>query len=255
MLQEWFGIDGKVALVTGSGRGLGWGIASALAEAGAHVVLNDLDADLLAEKVEDLKSRGLKGTAAQYDVTDAAKTKEVLSGIAKSVGEIDILVSNAGFQNRKDLDQYSDEEIRALMEVHYFGAMNQIRAVTPAMKKKGWGRIVITGSLAVDAIMMPMAPYAAAKGALTAMNRALAMELGPYGITSNIVAPGFFVTEMSQDLASQEDFKSLVDSMIPVGRWAKPEELGPPVVFIASEAGSFYSGQVLEMNGGILTKL
>jgi gluconate 5-dehydrogenase len=255
ILSRWFSLDGKVALVTGSGRGLGWGMAEALAEAGAHVVLNDLNADLLKEKESLLRSRGLKASTTQFDITDRAAVDESLAAIRQAVGDVDILINNAGFQNRKDFTDYSIDEVRKLMEVHYFGSVNMTQAVIPAMKAKKRGRIIFVGSLAVTSLIRHMGPYAGAKGALTALNRALTFELGPFGITCNVIAPGFFITEMSANLVNDVEFKSYVDRKIPLRRWAVPSELGPAVVFMASEAGAYYTGQVLEMNGGILTSV
>lgn len=252
-LAQWFSLEGKVALVTGSARGLGWAMAQALAEAGAHIIINDINESALEKSARDLSARGLQVSTARFDVTNEKEVNDVLADVTMRTGSVDILINSAGVQNRKYFIDYDLDEIRKLMEIHYFGSANVTRAVIPGMQAKKDGRLIFVSSLSLKSMRVPMAPYAAAKGALTALMNALAMELGPWGITSNAIAPGFFITEMSRKLVEDKEFKSYIDSRIALKRWGDPKDLQAAVVFLAGPGASYYTGQVIEMNGGILT--
>jgi gluconate 5-dehydrogenase len=252
-LARWFSLEGKVALITGSARGLGWSMAQALSGAGAHVILNDVNREALDAAARKMEASGGKVSTALFDVTDESAVREGLAKVTAETGSVDILVNNAGFQNRKNFIDYDLDEIRKLMEIHYFGSVNVSRAVIPGMQAKRNGRLIFVSSLSLKSMRVPMSPYAGAKGALTALMNALAMELGLWGITSNAIAPGFFITEMSRKLVEDEEFNAYIKSRVALSRWGDPSDLEAAVVFLAGAGSSYYTGQVIEMNGGILT--
>ncbi|MGV6875557.1 SDR family NAD(P)-dependent oxidoreductase [Pseudochelatococcus sp. B33] len=252
-LARWFSLEGKVALVTGSARGLGWAMAQALAGAGAHIILNDINEEALEASARELAGKGGKVSTALFDVTDEAAVRQAVAQVTASTGTVDILVNNAGFQNRKNFIDYELDEIRKLMDIHYFGSVNVTRAVIPGMQAKRGGRLIFVSSLSLKSMRVPMSAYAGAKGALTSLMNALAMELGPWGITSNAIAPGFFITEMSRKLVEDEAFNAYIKNRVALNRWGDPSDLEAAVVFLAGHGASYITGQVIEINGGILT--
>lgn len=255
-LEELFSLEGKVAIVTGSARGLGWGVAQLLAKAGATVVVNDLDAKTVDGRAAELREQGLEADAAAFDVTMTAEVHAAMDRVVEKHGSIDIVVNNAGIQNRKSLVDYSPAEWDALQNTHVGGTFNVTQAAVRHMIKAGTGgRIVNLGSIATFSTRTPMAGYAAAKGALTAMTHALASELGRHGITCNAVAPGFMATEFTRTLTENQDFSSYVKTRVPVGRWGAPNDIAPAVLFLVSPAASYVNGAIVRIDGGTLNFL
>ncbi|MBX6369673.1 MAG: 3-oxoacyl-ACP reductase FabG [Rhodospirillales bacterium] len=251
-LLDAFALTGKVALVTGSGRGLGWGMARFAAQAGAHVVLNGRDEAALRARAEELRSESLAASVAAFDVTDADAIAAGVRATVERCGHIDILVNNAGIQNRKPFHTYTPEEWRRIVGTHLDGAFLVTRAVVPHMLARRSGRIIMIGSIAGERVRGTITAYAAAKGALAALVRALAVELGPHGITCNGIAPGFFATDFTRTLQEDAAFNRYISERVPLGRWGRPEELGPAVVYLASSAGAFVNGHILTIDGGLV---
>lgn len=254
-LSKLFGLEGQVVLITGSARGIGWGIANVVAEAGAHVILNDIDRALLEKQKHDMLSRGLKCSIAPFDVT---QEDQVERGIAESVAElgpIDVLVNNAGIQNRKPFLELMPTEWQKLIDVHLHGSYLTTRAVAPHMVAQRHGRIIMIGSITTQSVKVTATPYVAAKGALTALSRALAFELGPKGVTCNTISPGFTATELTQSIQDDPAFSKFIAERVPLQRWGTPEDLGPAVVYLASKAGSFLNGANLVIDGGVLAAM
>jgi len=255
-LEKLFSLEGKVALVTGSGRGLGWGIAELLAKAGATAVINDLDANQVAAKVAELEKQGLKAAAAPFDVTHHGDARAAVDRLARQFGSVDIVVNNAGIQNRKALVDYLPAEWEALQQTHVGGMFNVTQAAARHMIDSGrGGRIVNLGSIATLSSRVPMAAYAAAKGALTSVTHALASELGRHGITCNALAPGFMATEFTKSLTESEEFSAFVRERVPVGRWGTPDDIAPAVLYLVSPAASYVNGTILRIDGGTLSYL
>lgn len=254
-IADVFSLQGKVALVTGARRGIGWAVVQLLARAGAHVVLNDVHEAELQEKVHALQALGLSASSSVFDVTDHAAAKAAIDQVVAQHGSIDVVVNNAGIQNRKPFVDYTPEEWAALQQVHVTGTFNVTQAAASHMSRKGFGRIIMMGSLAVTASRATLAPYAAAKGAVTALMRELAYELGPKGITCNAIAPGYIDTEFTHALVQDPEFAGWVGKRVPLGRWGKPEDIAPAILFLASPAGNYVNGTVLTIDGGILCGL
>ncbi|MFU2051608.1 SDR family NAD(P)-dependent oxidoreductase [Bordetella hinzii] len=254
-LGQTFGLAGRTALVTGAARGLGYAIATALGQAGARVVINDLDAAACEGACQGLAAEGISARAAAFDVGDAEAVAGALGSLAADGTSIDILVSNAGNQNRKPIVDMQPEEWLALQNVHVNGAFHCARAVLPGMVERGFGRIVLMSSVAGQATMPNIAAYATAKGALAAFTRALAVEYGGKGVTCNALAPGFVRTDFTQGLQDNPQFQSFLDSAVPAGRWASPGDIAPAVVYLASPAAAFVNGHVLAIDGGLLARM
>jgi gluconate 5-dehydrogenase len=254
-LSETFGLGGRAALVTGAARGLGFAIARGLGLAGARVVINDLSAQACEEAVARLAQEGIAARGLAFDVADGSGVAKALAQLDADGLPIDVLVSNAGNQNRKPVVEMSSDEWQALLNVHVNGAFNCARAVLPGMTQRGFGRIVLMSSVAGQAAMPNIAAYATAKGAIAAFTRALAVEYGACGITCNALAPGFVRTDFTQGLQDNPQFQAFLSSAVPAGRWAIPQDIAPAVVYLASAAASFVNGHVLAIDGGLLAHM
>lgn len=254
-LDQTFGLAGRVALVTGAARGLGFAIARGLGKAGAQVVVNDLSDDACQAACARLADDGIKAHGAPFDVADGAAVAAAIAHLEAAGLPIDVLVSNAGNQNRKAVVDMTPAEWQALQNVHVNGAFHCARAVLPGMGKRGFGRIVLMSSVAGQATMPNIAAYATAKGAIAAFTRALAVEYGASGITCNALAPGFVRTDFTQGLQDNPQFQSFFSTAVPTGRWAAPEDIAPAVVYLASPGASFVNGHVLAIDGGLLARM
>lgn len=254
-IAQLFSLCGQVALVTGARGGIGWATAQLLAKAGAHVVLNDLKQAELQEKVNELTALGLKASASAFDVTDSLQVSAAVDAIASALGGIDIVVNNAGNQNRKSFIDFTPEEWSAIQQVHVTGTFNVTQAATRHMITKGSGRIIMLSSLSVVASRSTLSAYAAAKGAVTALMRELAFELGPKGITCNAIAPGFLDTELTTALVQDTEFSGWIRKRVPLGRWGSPGDIAPAILFLTSPAGSYVNGALLNIDGGLLCGL
>lgn len=254
-LNDTFGLRGRVALVTGGARGLGHAFARALGESGASVVVNDLDPQACLEAVTTLQDAGITAWAAPFNVADESAAAQAIDQLAADGVNIDVLVSNAGNQNRKAVLDMSAAEWQALHNVHVNGAFHCARAVLPGMVARGFGRIILMSSVAGQASMPNIAAYATAKGALSAFARALAVEYGQAGVTCNALAPGFVRTPFTSALQDNQAFQDFLSSSVPLNRWAEPEDIAPAIVYLASRAGSFVNGQTLTIDGGLLARM
>jgi gluconate 5-dehydrogenase len=245
-----FDLAGALALVTGGGSGLGFAIAEGLGRAGARVVVNGRNRAKLEAATERLASAGITATAAPFDVTDQAAVDAGIAAIAREQGAIDILVNNAGMNRRQPLDEFSLEEWRELLAANLDGPFVVARSVIPAMRERRRGKIVNVCSLASDLGRPNIVPYAASKGGLRMLTRALAVELAPSNVQVNGIAPGFFRTEMNAALVADPQFSAWVERRTPAGRWGDPPEIAGAAVFLASGAADYVTGHILYVDGG-----
>ncbi|MHA3904906.1 SDR family NAD(P)-dependent oxidoreductase [Castellaniella sp. WN] len=254
-LKEIFGLRGRTALITGAGSGLGHAIAVCLGQAGARIVVNDLDLPRCEAAVAELARQGVDARPAPFDVSDHEAVRRAVADLAARGWAVDVLVSNAGNQNRMPLIEQAPEAWRSLFKVHVDGAFNCVQAVLPHMAARGDGRIILMSSVAAMASMPGISAYASAKGALAALMRSVAVEYGEKGITCNALAPGFVRTRFTEALQEQARFNAFLEDSVPLRRWAEPEDIAPAVLYLASRAGSFVNGHLLAIDGGLLARM
>ena len=250
-MKELFGVEGRVILITGASRGIGFAMAEALADYGAHVVLNSRDETALREKVRVLTERGLKASYQVFDVTDPEAGKNAIQTIVGEFGGFYGLVNNAGIQFRSPILDFSDEDFDLVIRTNLTSCFSLSREAIRLMQGNGGGRIVNTVSMLGPQARPTVPAYIAAKEGLRALTRALAVEVGASGILVNAIAPGYIATELNTALLENQEFSDWVISKTPLGRWGQPHELGGGAVFLMSEAGSFVNGQILSIDGGM----
>ena len=244
-------LKNKVAIVTGSARGIGKAIAQRFLREGAAVAINDIDLEKAEEIVHEAKSKGKKALSVKADVSNEKEVEEMVNRVYSNFARIDILVNNAGIIKRGSTEDHSYEDWDRVMAVNLRGTYNCSKAVIPIMKKQRCGKIVNISSIAGKVGDIASAPsYGSSKGAINALTKSMARELAEYGICVNAVAPHAIETEMSAEW-SQEKRRQLM-SQIPLKRLGRPEEVAAAVLFLASDEASFITGEILDVNGGYL---
>lgn len=237
-----FRLDGRTALVTGSGRGLGWAMAKGLAEAGARVLLHGRDRERLEPRLKELAGSG----AVVFDMVDRAAMQAAIAAAPK----IDILIHNVGARDRRSFAEIEPEDFAQLIDLDLNAAHALVKLVTPHMQAQHWGRLVMVTSIVAHLATPSSLSYTAAKGGLAALMRGLAAVLGASGITSNAIAPGFFATETNAALIASPAGERMRERC-PAKRWADPSEIAGAAVFLASPAASFVNGHTLTVDGGV----
>jgi len=250
-----FDLSGKLALVTGGGSGLGLAIARGLAAAGARVIVNGRNRDKLDAAAEALRAESITLETAAFDVADPDAVRTAMAALQARLGAIDILVNNAGIQHRAPIADFGDADWRRLMATNLDAPFHMARAVIPAMQARRAGKIINIASIMSSLARPTTVPYQVSKGGIAMLTRGLAVELAPHGIQVNGIAPGFFRTEMNAALTNNPEFSSWVEKRTPAARWADPAELAGAAVFLASDAASFVTGQILYVDGGFTASM
>lgn len=250
-----FQLTGKIALITGSSAGIGFALARALGEAGAHVVINGRNAQKVSAAAQTLKAEGLHVSASVFDVTDAHSVAEAVNNIESQMGAIDILVNNAGMQIRGPLHEYKDEDWHTLMRTNLDSVYYVGRTVAQKMIPRGQGKIINICSVQSELGRPGIAPYTASKGAVKMLTKGMAIDWGQFGINVNGLGPGYFKTELNQKLVDDPQFSSWLVGRTPSRRWGDVADLGGAAVFLASDASRFVNGHILYVDGGVTATL
>ena len=253
-----FSLKGKIALVTGASYGIGFAIAKGYAEAGAKIVFNDINVELVNKGLEAYRQAGIDAKGYVCDVTNEEDVKGMISKIESEVGTVDILVNNAGIIKRIPMHEMTAEDFRKVVDVDLIGPFIVSKAVIPSMIKKGHGKIINICSMMSELGRETVSAYAAAKGGLKMLTRNICSEYGANNIQCNGIGPGYIATPQTAPLrekqpdGSRHPFDSFIIAKTPAARWGTPEDLVGPAVFLASEASDFVNGHILYVDGGIL---
>ncbi|MGO4285766.1 SDR family NAD(P)-dependent oxidoreductase [Bosea sp. TAB14] len=242
-------LSGKIAVITGAGRGLGKAIADVLAGRGAHVVVNDLTLELAEEAAASARARGESASAIAFDVADPNQVEIAFRRIRGDHGRVDILINNAGIGDFVSFPEITPEKWDRMLNIHLKGSFNCCQAVLAGMKEQTYGKIVNISSVAGKrGDFIGNAHYTAAKAGIIGLTKSLALYAAPFGINVNAIAPGLVATELSDEMSSE--MKATTISRIPAGRLGRPEEIARATAFLVSDDASYVFGETLSVNGG-----
>ena len=253
-----FSLEGKIALVTGASYGIGFAIATAFAEAGATIVFNDINQDLVNKGLAAYAEKGIKAHDYVCDVTNEEAVQATVAKIREEVGIIDILVNNAGIIKRIPMLEMKAEDFRKVIDVDLNAPFIVSKACIPGMIEKGHGKIINICSMMSELGRETVSAYAAAKGGLKMLTRNICSEYGSANIQCNGIGPGYIATPQTAPLreiqpdGSRHPFDQFIIAKTPAERWGEADDLGGPAVFLASDASNFVNGHVLYVDGGIL---
>ena len=254
MSKQLFDLSGKVALVTGGSKGLGKAMARGFAEAGADIFISSRNEEELRSALQEITHQtSVRGGFSVADLSRREESGRLARAALAEMGRVDILVNNAGSNIPQPIDQIEDQDWDHILELNFSSAMALSRALVPQMKLHRWGRIIHISSIMALGSKEHRHAYSGTKGALVSMARSMAIELGSHNITVNCLAPGPFLTDLPGKLLSQTE-KDHFASRTALGRWGNPAELAGPALLLASEAGSYITGETLVVDGGTLCK-
>ncbi|MBV8353321.1 MAG: SDR family oxidoreductase [Verrucomicrobia bacterium] len=254
MHKNLFDLTGRRILITGSNGGIGHSLALGLAQHGATVILNGRSAAKLHAAAELLREQGLSAEEARFDITDEAEVADAIARL-DPLGGVDVLMNNAGIQRRISLEHVDLETWNEVLLTNLTSAMLVSREIAKRMIQKRAGKIINVCSLMSDLGRITTGPYTAAKGGLKMLTKAMCADWAQYNIQINAIGPGYFITEMTQVLADNPEFDAWVKSRTPARRWGKPEELVGSAVFLSSAASDFVNGQIIYIDGGMISVL
>ncbi|WP_404925143.1 SDR family oxidoreductase [Mesorhizobium sp. ORM16] len=250
-----FDLSGSTALVTGSSRGLGRAIAEGLGAAGARLVLNGRAGAGLSKAAHEMRAGGNEVHEAVFDVTDEAAVKKAFDRFDAEGLAVDILVNNAGIQHRQPMVDLSLADWQRVIDTNLTSAFLVGREAARRMIPRGHGKIINIGSLTSELARATVIPYTVAKGGIKMLTRGMAAEWAKSGIQANAIGPGYMLTDMNAALVNDEKFDAWVKARTPAGRWGKPEELIGTAVFLASRASDYVNGQIIYVDGGMISVL
>ena len=252
-MQELFDLTGKVAIVTGTSRGLGQYFGRALARAGADLVITSRDVSRLSEFKREIEASGRKALPVQLDVLSQSDIQNMVRAAVAEYGKIDILVNNAGLNIRSPSAEFAWQDWDTVLDTNLKGAFFCAQAVAKEMMKRNYGRIVNVGSCTCVFGMEGIAPYTASRTGILGVTRSLAAEWGRHGITVNVLAPGWFKTAQNAVLYENKKWVDYITGRIPLARPGQPHDLDGTVVFLASDASAYITGQMILVDGGFTT--
>ncbi len=251
--ERLFNIEGKIALVTGSTGGLGNVFAKGLAENGCTVILNSRSRKKVEAQVKEFKESGYQAYGYAFDITDGEQVKGTVEQITEQVGVIDILVNNAGINLRAPLEDFSDEDWDKVIGINLTGSFLMAKYVAKEMIKRKSGKIINIGSMQSELGRPTITPYAASKGGIKMLTKGMATDWAKYNIQVNGIGPGYFKTDMTKPLYENPEFDSWLCSRTPSNRWGETEELLGALLFLSSSASSYVNGQMVYVDGGLLS--
>ena len=250
--KKLFDTSGKIVLITGAGSGLGEGYALTFGDAGATVICAGRNMERLNKTVQSIEEAGGKAKAYQVDVSDNASIHELVSAICADFGRIDVLVNNAGYENIQPFLEVSPEVYDDIMSVNMKGAFFVAQEVAKVMKENGGGKIINIGSLGTFIGLPESSVYCSTKGGIGQLTKTMALELGKYNIQVNAIAPGYFVTPLTQPFYDDPEHRAWIESRIPLHEWGTTQDLAGPVLFLASAASNYITGEIIKVDGGWL---
>lgn len=248
--MDWFDIRGRVALVTGASKGLGKAMAMGLARAGANLALCSRNVGELEKAKEEAARHGVAARAYRMDVLDRASVRAAVDAAARDFGRIDILVNNAGVNVRKPVTELAEEEWDLVLDTNLKGYFLVAQAVVPHMIEQGGGKVINIASIMGAVALENLVAYASSKGGVVQMTKVMALEWAKHNITVNAIGPTYFETPLVAALRNDPERFRFINERTPMGRWGRPEELEGTVVFLASRASDFITGQTIYVDGG-----
>ncbi len=256
LVTKLFNLSGQTAMITGGSRGLGKDMARALAEAGAKVILNGQNLDTLRKTAEEFAAAGYQVETSPFDVRDEQSVVDAFKQLDEKGITVDILVNNAGIQHRQPMVELSSNDWQRVIDTNLTSAFLVGREAAKRMIARGQGgKIINIGSLTSEVARATVAPYTAAKGGIKLLTKSMAAEWAKFNIQANAIGPGYMLTEMTQPLANDPKFDGWVKGRTPSERWGLPEDLMGTVIFLSSPASNYVNGQILYVDGGMLSVL
>src|SRR3954464_11853623 len=263
-----FDLSGRTALVTGSSRGLGRAIAEGMAKAGARLIINGVDPKRVERAVAEFRAAGHQAEGAAFNVTDEPAIVAAFNDFDNKGIAVDILVNNAGIQHRKPLVEFTTDEWRKVIETNLTSAFVIGREAARRMIPRKHGKIINIGSPGSELARPTIAPHTAAqggnknhtpptgaKGGIKNLTRSMAVEWAQHGITANAIGPGYMLTDMNEALVNNTDFNNWLMGRVPSKRWGRPDELVGAAIFLASDASTYVNGQIIYVDGGMITAM
>ena len=252
MAMNLFDVTGKIVLITGAGTGLGAGYAKTFGKAGAVVCCAGRTMGRLNETVAAIEAEGGKAKAFQADVTDHESIKALVKAVVDEYGRLDVLVNNAGYENIQPFLEVTPDVYDDIMSINMKGAFFVAQEAARAMKESGGGKIINIGSLGSYIGLAESSVYCSTKGGIIQMTKTMAIELGEFNIQVNALAPGYFITPMTQPFYDDPKHRAWIESRIPLHQWGTDEDLAGPVLFLASAASNYVTGVTIKVDGGWL---
>ncbi|NCB56899.1 MAG: gluconate 5-dehydrogenase [Gammaproteobacteria bacterium] len=251
-MKNLFSLSNKKVLITGSAQGIGFLLATGLADQGAEIIVNDVTHEKAETAVSKLRDLGYTAYPMAFDVTKKNEVDKAIDKIESDIGTIDVLINNAGIQRRHPFTEFPEQEWNDVISVNQTAVFLVSQAVAKKMINRKEGKIINICSMQSELGRDTITPYAASKGAVKMLTRGMCVELARYNIQINGIAPGYFKTEMTKALVENEEFTSWLTKRTPAARWGDPEELIGAAVFLSSKASDFVNGHLLFVDGGML---
>jgi len=255
MPTDLFDLSGHIALITGSGQGVGLALARGLASAGAAIVLNDIVQDRLDAAVDSLRADGFSAHGSLFDVTEPEEVGQAIADVEANIGPIEILVNNAGIQHRAPLEDFPLDAWNRLVAVNLTGVFVVSQTVARRMIPRGHGKIIAICSVQSELARPTIAPYTATKGGVRNLVRGMCTDWARYGLQVNGIGPGYLTTELTRPLADDPVFDAWLRQRTPAGRWGDVSEIVGAAIFLSAPASSFVNGQVIYVDGGMMASV